>query len=603
MSVYNCYYFCHDNSFGGSAYVSGTTCDGVVAAYTLNLNDCVCMDLDFPIITCESPIFSGSCDNIISPTPTSTLIPTTTPTPTNTSTPTQTQTGTPVETPTSTATPTITSSPTSTFGTTPPPTPTQTATPSETPNAFCPEQFEFSGASGTGIGVLTFNRLHSYTGGTLNYGYWSDTYPSTPGVFFANQTTGGNAFAVFGAVSGSTYYTIMWRITSSPTSWKILPSSGDYVINGGTQTNPGTRFNTSFGILSDGVYFPPSGYGTADNSYLSYAETCPTPTPTLTPTRTPSSTPTNTPTLTPTSTQEPICPEQLIISANTINPLIQIFNGTYTRSYSFTGGTFNEGYASGDTVNSGTFFTGAQGGNNYVVYQKYTGGTDYYNIIAVARTSFPTNFYLFQTTGDYWFNLGIPTSGATAFAALGNSGDTETTGGFTYPKRGLQTGQLYYVSYPEICPTNTPTATITSSPTPTPTITATNTSTPTNTPTQTGTPAGTPTPTPTSGLTDVTLYVYAKYVDSPSSGDLQYKVNGGLASNIGPVSTTSCDFLYQINGLQVGDSVDFDDTSTRAINGSTTVCPTSASGCVYSYSVLVSGAQYVYLTIDGDTAC
>jgi hypothetical protein len=76
----NCYNFCHNNSFGGSAYVSGTTCDGVVAAYTLTLGQCICMDLDFPIITCENPIFSGAC----APNPTPSITPTLTPSPTAT---------------------------------------------------------------------------------------------------------------------------------------------------------------------------------------------------------------------------------------------------------------------------------------------------------------------------------------------------------------------------------------------------------------------------------------------------------------------------------------------------------------------------------------
>jgi hypothetical protein len=92
---YNCYTFCHDNSFGGSAYVSGTTCDGVVGAFTLNLGQCVCMDIDFPLISCDGPIFSGEC---FPNTPTPTITPTTTitPTPTITSTMTPTPSPTPL---------------------------------------------------------------------------------------------------------------------------------------------------------------------------------------------------------------------------------------------------------------------------------------------------------------------------------------------------------------------------------------------------------------------------------------------------------------------------------------------------------------------------
>jgi hypothetical protein len=151
-------------------------------------------------------------------------------------------------------------------------------------------------------------------------------------------------------------------------------------------------------------------------------------------------------------------------------------------------------------------------------------------------------------------------------------------------------------------PTPTPTATNTPTPTPTPTLTPTSTPTP---PPPTDTPTPTPTPIPTPTPTAATeLFVYAKYINNQSLGDLQYSVNNGSPVNIGPVTTLSCDHFHTITGLNVGDDVDFTDTNTQAIAGSTTTCPSGPGGfgCTYSYSV-VSGAQYVYITVDGLNAC
>jgi hypothetical protein len=153
-------------------------------------------------------------------------------------------------------------------------------------------------------------------------------------------------------------------------------------------------------------------------------------------------------------------------------------------------------------------------------------------------------------------------------------------------------------------PTRTPSSTPTSTP-PASTPTQTPTSSPQITPSQTSTPNITPTPTSTSGETGAQLFVYAKYINNPSPGELQYSKNSGTPIVIGEISTTSCDYLYTITGLQIGDDIEFSDTSTYVIASSTTTCPSGPGGfgCSTSYSVLGTGTQYVYLTIDGSTAC
>ena len=58
----SCLVYQNTNEFGGSVYISGTTCFGDTAAFTLNYGDSLCMNTDLPIITCENPSLSGFCE-------------------------------------------------------------------------------------------------------------------------------------------------------------------------------------------------------------------------------------------------------------------------------------------------------------------------------------------------------------------------------------------------------------------------------------------------------------------------------------------------------------------------------------------------------------
>lgn len=130
----SCIIYQNTNNYEGTVYVSGTTCEGDVGAFTLYYGDDICMNVLLPLITCENPEIVGYCIDNPTPTPTHTSTPTRTPTPTPTSTrilETSTPTPTPSNTPTLTTTPTNTPSntPTSTVDVTP--TPTQTPTPTK----------------------------------------------------------------------------------------------------------------------------------------------------------------------------------------------------------------------------------------------------------------------------------------------------------------------------------------------------------------------------------------------------------------------------------------------------------------------------------------
>lgn len=118
------------------------------------------------------------------------------------------------------------------------------------------------------------------------------------------------------------------------------------------------------------------------------------------------------------------------------------------------------------------------------------------------------------------------------------------------------------------------------------------------TPTTTTTAAPTTTTTTDAGTS---LFVYAKYINS--NGNLQYQINGGPIEQLGSLGTT-CDYVTTI-GVTVGDEITFSSVGGETIASSTSVCPDGPGGfgCSVGYSVLSSGTQSVYITIDGTSIC
>lgn len=140
------------------------------------------------------------------------------------------------------------------------------------------------------------------------------------------------------------------------------------------------------------------------------------------------------------------------------------------------------------------------------------------------------------------------------------------------------------------CATPTPSPSPQYSPTPTPSIT------PTITPSSvTPTPTPTVTSTPPSGQ----LFVNAKYIGSDAI--LQYDINGGTTQTLGNIDSLSCQYFFTINGLSVGDTINFYTSFTCAIALSTTNCPNSFSGCFVSHNYV--GTQTIYISVDGSNCC
>ena len=106
------------------------------------------------------------------------------------------------------------------------------------------------------------------------------------------------------------------------------------------------------------------------------------------------------------------------------------------------------------------------------------------------------------------------------------------------------------------------------------------------------------TTTTTSGTS---LLVYAKYINS--NGNLQYQINGGPIEQLGALSST-CDYVTTL-AITVGDEITFSDANGAVVASSTSVCPDGPGGfgCSVGYSVLISGTQYVYVTINGSSFC
>lgn len=188
-------------------------------------------------------------------------------------------------------------------------------------------------------------------------------------------------------------------------------------------------------------------------------------TPTMTPSQTncPDITRTPTPTLTP--TMNPICSEQITLF--TTNTGLTQYNRTYTRLYSYTGGSFNYAYYRSAPTNTWIFDTLDFQSNYGIVWGDFD-GVNYYTLFPVA-----------QSAGNPGINLYVVLTSTTNYlvGSVVGTGTIVDIIPFTvinsvkYPTRGLTGSNDFYVSYPENCPTPTPSVSPTKTPTATPTQT------------------------------------------------------------------------------------------------------------------------------------
>ena len=585
----NCIEYQNTNEFGGSVYVSGTTCEGIVGAFTLNFGDDICMRSDEPIITCENPTIMGACFNNPTPTPTVTSTPTQTPsntatqtqTPTNTATPTQTQTpsttltATPTQTPTQTPTNTRTQTPTNTQTKTP--TQTQTQTPTSTMEPLCPEQVTIQYISGPANSTFngTYDRVYISTGGTMNY------YYNQSALKVYNQADSFGFYGIpYGRFDGTTYYTIFAQSISTPSNiirYLVGSSAAGYIWN---ITNLTNSYSLSSVQTSSNIKLPNRGLniGLSDSTfYVSYPDICPTPSPTntntatATPTQTPTPsvtigiTPTPTPSITASQTETPT---QTPTNTNTGTPTItptqtntstQTPTNTQTQTPTMTGFTIPCVCVEITATN-----TDPEGPAGSITYNNCFG-----TLVGEIFLTTGTRYRCIDYTGgvlQIFSSTNVTYSIASGYSCSGGTCPTDIVIPLT----------------PTPTPTNTltptPSTTIGASPTQTETPTQTPTPTNTETPTQTNTPTNTQTSTPTGTSSVVSPTPTSTPTNTPTNATAQLDItNGSLDIQITSVS---------VNGVAtsvIGGSLP--NTTGNGTNLSTTQIGTYTIDVNYSCSV------------------
>jgi hypothetical protein len=506
----SCNFFVHADPTGGSKYISGTTCDGTPAYYTLTFGQSVCMNTTLPYENLCGLILSGSCLAV-------------------------------------------------------------TPTPTTTPLEYCfvsgltystqPFECPFDGTIYYDIyGKL---RVTAAIFGTITSTHPPITAFISNGTEFVNLTipentsyaeyvylksnfefSGGTCQNVINpdwyVITGTTYACLFF--TPTPT---ITPTQTNTptVTQTQTPTNTSTNTPTNTGTPTPTPTVDCSFSGSAtyvDCSFEGEAVYIPP-------------TPTPTPTLTVTPTANPVCPEQLEFFYSGSTGEYYPFSGTYQRAYNYTGGTFTGGYLDYITP-AGTynFISGSDpSGKLAAIYTRFASGI-YYTLIATANNGGNMLFYAFyQTSGDYVFNGQQPLP-----YAIGTNGiiDCPSIGGIIFPKQGDSAAsptELQLITYPIVCPT--PTATQTPTYTTTPTTT------------QTGTPAVTPTKTPTGYFYTIRFLGFNCVI----GGSAQIRTLTPMAS--GRFYCTAFGKIAQIGGAPVNENLYSLGSSSTSCSG--LVCP------------------------------
>jgi len=327
----------------------------------------------------------------------------------------------------------------------------------------------------------------------------------------------------------------------------------------------------------------------------------PSPTPTLTQTTTPSPTKTQTQTPSPTFCYEPKA--YLLLDAASGSTALS----NWMKSFGFTGTSF-QGMNLGFPISTVQSTFEAQM-NAYISYTGYGNTTFYIEDEPIVSTTqlehYPEQLWSSTNVWNTWFVPTCPFCDNGSWTTWNGAALNSTLYNKTFYYSGSNIPQGYYKilttytasnmrSNTQIAYQLIDTLVCPSSPTPTPTLTKTPTATPTLTPSPSNTPPS-----------DI-INVYVKWIGSLPSGNLQYNRNFGENITLGPVLSQLCDFTYTITGtINIFDEFRFSMSDTRAIAGSTSICPDGPGGfgCEFNYTVLGLGNQNVYLTIDGNLAC
>ena len=470
----SCNFYVHNDSVGGSKYISGTTCSGTQAYYTLTFGQSVCMNSDLPLINECGLVISGSCLAVT-------------------------------------------------------PTPSTTAVDYCYFSALTFNTVEYACADGT----IVYNVYGTYKIFAGVQGIGVSSHPDLSFIFTDGtdyQTVvlpNGQGFTefvfpkvIFNACGTNdcqpTIYPDWYIYTPPVTNCPITPTPTRTPTN--TPTNTITPTNTSTQTQTPTVTSTPTNTQTPTNTATPTQTSTITATQTQTPTNT--STNTATPTNTPTPSPTPPIPEFNVCQSSGSPPLD---NGIYVRATTASGSTFSFGYfnatyfAPGLALIDGYYTLGvAPDGKYYPIYQvdnfgnwntwsrMFTGSTDA-GWAVLEQFENPLNSGSTVIGGTIWGNYTQQTNGSAVYPINGNQS-------FSGYGSSIGTITTAFLTYDPICPTVTPTRT----PTNTPTVTRT----PTNTPTITSTPTKTNTPTPSRVFYTwyTTTNGYASSTDACASG-------------------------------------------------------------------------------------
>ena len=426
----SCNLFVHADPTGGSKYISGTTCNGTPAYYTLTFGQSVCMNTTLPYENLCGLILSGSC-NAVTPTPTTT--------------------------------------------------PLEYCIVSGLTYSTQPFECPFDGTTYYDIyGKLSITAAifgsitstHPPLTAFISNGFQNVSLTIPENETFAEYVYLKSNFEFSGGTCQNVVYPDWFIITG--TTYSCLFFTPTPTVTS-TQTQTPTTTNTQTPTQT------PTETPTETPTQTPTTTTTLTATQTQTQTQTPTQTPTHTPTQTQTPTSNPVCPQELYYENLTVFP--QIPTGMFTRKTVYSGGTFTGGYYNIDT--NSLIYTTAPNGNLYSIFELLSGSTYYYIIMAynptfntydwiLTNNTFSLQIYLNNTNGNlingiYFIPPGIQEYGGDINANI------------TYP-----------ISCPTPTPTVSITSSNTQTPTHTSSATVTPTHTPTPTQTPSGTPAAFP---------------------------------------------------------------------------------------------------------------
>jgi hypothetical protein len=181
-----------------------------------------------------------------------------------------------------------------------PPLVTPTTTPTQSPYPVCAERFVITNSTDPSDANGTYNRLWSYSGGTMLYGWYRTGFGGGAQVGAAPD---GHNYPVYKEASSNKFVFRSFNASNIDLGWTT-----GFLTGNPWQSPAGGIFVTQyFGeITIGGVRYPLNGLNTTltRSFYLTYSSPCPTPTPSPTISNTPTltRTPTLTPTITPSNT-------------------------------------------------------------------------------------------------------------------------------------------------------------------------------------------------------------------------------------------------------------------------------------------------------------